>query len=73
MARSRKPRKPAAEAPEEITEETPKQKPFFTVMLKTALSYEVDGMVFRRGIPKQVALKHLPKFKANGHFQVSGL
>lgn len=79
MGRSRKPRGKSAEeevtefevTPKESTEPTMKPKTHFTALLKQGTTYEYEGMVFIRGIPKQVEIKYLKKFQHNGWFTIT--
>ncbi len=79
MGRSRKPRGKLAEeipefedTPEEVkTEPTKKQRTHFTALLKQGTTYEFEGMVFYKGIPKQVEMKYIKKFQTNGWFTIT--
>lgn len=82
---ARRPRKPAAKQPEptsepiveeeeEVVEKAapkPAPKTHFTAMLKDAISYQYEGMMFRGGIPQTVPIKYLKKFQSNGRFTVT--
>jgi hypothetical protein len=74
MAKTRRPRKPAVKQPsvaEPEVEKVEKPKETFTVMLKEAVTYQFEGMLFRRGVSKDVPMKYLKKFQTNGYFAVT--
>lgn len=78
MGRSRKPRGKSAEeihefedSPEESIEPTKKQRTHFTALLKQGTTYEFEGMVFNKGIPKRVEMKYIKKFQTNGWFTIT--
>lgn len=81
MGRSRKPKKSldeleTTEPVEEkklpgIAQITKQPRTHFTVLLKHGVTYEFEGMVFHKGIPKTVEMKYLKKFETNGWFTVT--